>query len=233
MLLVASVSVLAFLMCACGNEEPAANAGEETSRTDQPTVEKEDGAEEKDLDGTETFPETDHLFKDDDVFTEFGVSGGKKTIVYNFRSQPYFSFATSEDLLTKDADGKIKVAKTDIENNPSYCVFSPTDIGFFHPGDVVNSNNYLYNDDFLKAIKEVGVSVISFDEADKSLNVTAGKDEWFNAEINYAGHTITFEVKPNATGEERVITFVMFDTYNLAFPTEYVSNAVRIKQNAR
>ena len=115
MLLVASVSVLAFLMCACGNEEPAANAGEETSRTDQPTVEKEDGAEEKDLDGTETFPETDHLFKDDDVFTEFGVSGGKKTIVYNFRSQPYFSFATSEDLLTKDADGKIKVAKTDRE----------------------------------------------------------------------------------------------------------------------
>lgn len=233
MLLVAFVSALSFVMSGCGNEEPTANTGEETSRTDLPTVEKDNDTEETGMDGAETFPKTDHLFKDENIFTEFCGSGGKQTIVYNFHSQPYFSFAIAKDLLTKDADGKTKVARTDLDNNPSYCIFPPTDLEYFQPGDAVNSNNYLYNTDFLRSLKEIGVSIINVGHADRSLSVTVGKDEWLNAEINYAAHTITFEAKPNTTSKERIMTFVLFDTYNLAFPTEYLSNAIHIIQDVK
>ena len=234
-LLAMVIATVSFGMSSCGNDEPTSD-GTTSSRTDEtPGGDGKDTPQEpgEGMDGYEVVPQTDHLFKDEDIFNTFNAAGGKATIVYNFHSYPHFDFATAEDLLPKEADGTIKVAKKDMEGKDAYCIFTHSNIALFHSGDVIEGNNYLYEPDFLKEAKEKGIKVINADETAKTLKIVAGENDWLNAEINFSSHTITLNILPNDTDKDRVMTFVMFDVYNLASPTEYVNNAIRIEQSCK
>ena len=231
MLLAMAVFVLPFLISSCGNEEPKEIEEGKTSRTDPPTTDKDDVTEDPPMDGIEDVPKSDHLFRDEDIYTNIGATGGKKTIVFNFDASPYLSFAVSEDFLGRKADGKIKIEMNDIDNTPSYCIHPTHDPNFYHAGDVVNSLNYRYDIEALETLKELGVTEF-FDEGKKPLKVVAGKDGWITVDINYDACTITFDAKPNETGKRRMMTFVMSAYYLSVIPEPFVCNAIRVQQGA-
>lgn len=254
-------SFMGMAICSCGEDSPEVTTKEEQTdinfgdndrqpeknRTedvtpDQPGTSSEDNESNDNPetpDGSEVFPETDHLFSREDIITKFGAEGGVKTIEFNKHPRPQFNAIVTDSPIN---DERYRIAQTDLHGEPSWYIKMPEDnLDIYNRGDVVNSwalfREHRMGEDYSSARKELlekGVRFVDIDPAEvETYTVTAGIDDWFEATIDYPTHSVKLTIKPNSGNTERQMTLVLEAGYRMFAPTSYCENAICIIQSAK
>lgn len=255
-------SIIGMTISSCGEDAPVATTTEEQAENNnrgnneyQPAENETGGttvnqpgssSEESESndnpetpDGSEVFPETDHLFSQEDIITVFGAEGGVKTIEFNKHPRPQFNAIVTDSPFN---DERYRIAQTDLHGEPSWYIKMPEDnLNIYNKGDVVNSwalfREHRMGEDYSSARKELlekGVRFVDIDPAEvETYTVTAGIDDWFQATIDYPTHSVKLTIKPNSGNTERQMTLVLGAGYRMFAPTSYCENAICIVQSPK